>query len=457
MTDVYSYEYKKNSSKVGTFFTGLGVTAAVMVSQIGLVIFIMIITMIKTAVTAPNGDAFDAALKEIFEGSDFAAKASFWITILSLAVILIIYHHNYVTGEQRRGTFESVIPKLKDKKRIAFIFCITISALCLTTFLSLFILNLFPEKNESLTEAFEDLKMSGALYYLDVVLLGPIFEELLTRGLIMKISKKSFGMLGCIIINALMFSLLHGNIIQSFYVLPIGAVYAFLAFQFNSVIPSIFCHMFHNLIASLPSPGGPVGYIIYAVVMIGFGYLAYRLGKDQFPMFTEWKDMPVQPRAIPYAGSQARTYGNTTVVQTVSSFQKPTTDPSDDFSFFRNEVGRPAPQPVVSKPAQPSNTLSSVWKVNLIYRQKIDSVMKKTKYTEKLFSSKELAEKWLAGKGFVYGQNSYFKPMPEPYWFHRNDTRTDHVTVKIYEIKIDEGIKGDADNWLLELNKRTVS
>lgn len=364
MTNIYSYEYKKNSSKVGTFFIGLGITVAVMVSQIGLVLFFMVIKMIQTAVTAPNEKAFNAALDEIFKGSDFAAKITFLITVLCLAVILLIYYLNYVKGEQRRGTFESVLPKLKDKKNIAFIVCITICAFCMTTFLSAFISTLFPEKNESLTEAFENLKMSGALYYLDVVIVGPIFEEMLTRGLIMKISKKSFGMIGCVIINALIFSLLHGNIIQGFYVIPIGMVYAFIAFQFNSVIPSICCHMFHNLIASLPSPTGPLGFILYAVVMIVCGYLAYYFGKDQFPLFESKKDIPEQPRAALRTKAPAMATVNSSSQPQVRPIQRSVADPSADFSFFKNEVSRPdpapKPQPQLPKPVVSPNPISSV-------------------------------------------------------------------------------------------------
>ena len=71
MTNIYSYEYRENSSKVGTFFGALGVTIAVMVGQIGLVILFMIVKMIQTAVTAPNGKAFSAAMNGRSHGSAF--------------------------------------------------------------------------------------------------------------------------------------------------------------------------------------------------------------------------------------------------------------------------------------------------------------------------------------------------------------------------------------------------
>ena len=79
--------------------------------------------------------------------------------------------------------------------------------------------------------------------------------------------------------------------------------------------------------------------------------------------------------------------------------------------------------------------------------------MRNTKFTEKVFNTREQAEKWVASKGFVYGQNPHFKETEEPYWFHRMDTRTDHVTVKIYEMKLNEG-SNDNDSWINGLNDR---
>ena len=76
-----------------------------------------------------------------------------------------------------------------------------------------------------------------------------------------------------------------------------------------------------------------------------------------------------------------------------------------------------------------------------------------TRFTEKVFASKEQAEKWITDKGFVYGQNPYFKETPEPYWYHRLDTKTEHVTVKIYEMKLNEDMNPN-ENWIIKLNER---
>lgn len=199
--------------------------------------------------------------------------------------------------------------------------------------------------------------------------------------------------------------------------------------------------MFHNLLSTFFDFGGVFGIVLDILLFLIFGAAAYYLGRDYFPMFESKQVVPLKngpsPRPAspaPARPAQAPPRQNavrpaTNVTQNTSNIQKPVTDPSSDFSFFNNMP----PKTVTPKPA------GSVWKVNLIHRQRVDNVMRNTKFTEKVFNTKEQAEKWITSKGFVYGQNPHFKETPEPYWFHRMDTKTDHVTVKIYEMKVNEG------------------
>ncbi|MCR5232573.1 MAG: CPBP family intramembrane metalloprotease, partial [Lachnospiraceae bacterium] len=271
MKNIYSTEYNNRYSKVGNFMASFGITMLVAIGEIGMVIVIMIVKTIMAAVTTDSEENFNKAMDEIFSRSDFFAKTTLLITTIALIIVFICYYFSFVKHDMRKGIYESVFPKLKDKRLIGFIVCATISAFGVAGVLSGIISSLLPEKAETLTEVFEDLKLSGYLYFLDVVILGPIFEELVMRGLILKTSKKAFGMIGCMIINAILFSVFHGNIIQGFYTLPIGLFYAFLAFQFNSVIPTIFCHMFHNLLSTFFDFGGVFGIVLDILLFLIFG------------------------------------------------------------------------------------------------------------------------------------------------------------------------------------------
>ena len=84
--------------------------------------------------------------------------------------------------------------------------------------------------------------------YIAVMLAAPIAEELAFRGVILKKLKDSFGLVGCVIISALLFGIMHLNPMQSIYVLPMGAMFAFVAYKYDSVIPAIVAHILNNCI-----------------------------------------------------------------------------------------------------------------------------------------------------------------------------------------------------------------
>ena len=68
------------------------------------------------------------------------------------------------------------------------------------------------------------------------------------RGIIVQRSKRAFGVIGCMVITALMFGLFHMNIIQGLYVLPMGLFWGFVGYKYNSVIPCLICLLVDQLI-----------------------------------------------------------------------------------------------------------------------------------------------------------------------------------------------------------------
>ncbi|MCR5357061.1 MAG: CPBP family intramembrane metalloprotease [Lachnospiraceae bacterium] len=287
MKNIYSREYNNRSSKVATGFACLGIIAATVAIQVILVIAIIIAILIMKAFSMHDLSNFKNVVTEMLSGSDFISKLTVLITAISLVIALILYYFIYVNKDKKKGIYESVLPKLKNMKVSGSVLCMTVAGFALTSILAIFISSVFPEQADKLNSTFSLFQLSGPLYYLDILLIGPVFEELVVRGIILKMSKRSFGMIGCMVISAVSFSVIHGNIIQGFYVIPMGILYGFIAFQFNSVIPSIFCHMLHNLLATVITWDGTIGIIIYTVLILIVGFLAYYLGRDHFPMFEQ--------------------------------------------------------------------------------------------------------------------------------------------------------------------------
>lgn len=84
-----------------------------------------------------------------------------------------------------------------------------------------------------------------------VIFLGPIAEELLYRGLILTLLKP-FGKWLAVIVSALFFGLMHGNIAQAAAGFAGALIFGLVAIHCNSIVPTVIIHILNNLIVSYP-------------------------------------------------------------------------------------------------------------------------------------------------------------------------------------------------------------
>lgn len=82
-----------------------------------------------------------------------------------------------------------------------------------------------------------------------VALIGPITEEFVFRGFIMK-SLKPYGKVFAICVSALMFSLMHADIFQLLFTLVAGVILGYVAMEY-SIHASIILHIINNALFSL--------------------------------------------------------------------------------------------------------------------------------------------------------------------------------------------------------------
>lgn len=84
--------------------------------------------------------------------------------------------------------------------------------------------------------------------YLYTVLLGPISEEILFRGLIQK-TVMPWGKRLAILTSAFLFGIFHGNLVQTPYSFAVGLLLGYVAAEY-SIGWSMVLHMFNNLVLS---------------------------------------------------------------------------------------------------------------------------------------------------------------------------------------------------------------
>lgn len=92
---------------------------------------------------------------------------------------------------------------------------------------------------------------NGIFRVTTVMLLAPVYEELVFRGISLSSSRRAFTCRHsdaiAILLSALLFALYHGNLVQFCYALPMGILLALLATWTSSLLPSILLHITINV------------------------------------------------------------------------------------------------------------------------------------------------------------------------------------------------------------------
>lgn len=281
-------EAKKPRKKfINTPWCAILFAACLFVIALGIQIVTSIVGVIPTAVkvmmeVGGDMDAYTVKMTEATQGGNLIVILEIISVILALIFSLVAYYFGFVRRDIKKKTFESVLPKLLNVNSISFLICGSVAVMSIASVLSVLTRLMFPEMENLLNQALDlSLGDNMAVAMFIVAFLAPISEELLVRGLLVRHTRNAFGLVGCIIMSTIFFSLYHMNPIQAIYVIPMGIFWGFIAYKFNSVIPSIICHMINNFGSGFLNMaiGSEVNKIwIYVVIFIVFTAITVFLG-----------------------------------------------------------------------------------------------------------------------------------------------------------------------------------
>lgn len=279
---------ERKPGKVGNFFFCLGVVVAMVLLQFVVVVAGMIPVAVK--IYLENKDSMTVYMEkytEYISTSSLMTYLELIYVIVGITVAGIWYYFGYVRKAKKAGCYRSVWPALKRGKSVLFLLMGSLACFSVAALLQVGISLLFPGTAQALEENM-DLMLGGDAFIgmMAVVLLAPIHEELVMRGIILQHSKRVHGIVGCMILSALLFGLFHMNIIQGVYVLPMGLFWAYVGYRYNSVVPCMICHMLNNLLGTvIGSLLDPFEYVIvYALMAVVFGAVTAVIARKM-----EWK------------------------------------------------------------------------------------------------------------------------------------------------------------------------
>ncbi|MDQ0150332.1 CPBP family intramembrane glutamic endopeptidase [Eubacterium multiforme] len=128
-----------------------------------------------------------------------------------------------------------------------------------------------------------------------IIVVLPIFEEILFRGLVFYELRERFSVIATVIIQALIFGIWHLNPLQAVYTFFAGIIFGVILVFTNSIWGSIIAHIIYNLLGSLCIPaliyflGDSVDiymYIIVGIILFILGiilmYKQYKRSKRKY-------------------------------------------------------------------------------------------------------------------------------------------------------------------------------
>ena len=212
--------------------------------------------------------------QDIVQSTAFKMSGNISITCVSLAIIMVGMHAMF------RGQLGSWL-KPDRKKVSAGVLWSTPDHVVnlLATMLVNYLVMILGNSGISVPDADFTIKQPSAaaiiLQAAYTILAAPLIEEILYRGMILSVLSK-YGKSPAILLSALCFGLMHGNIPQAAGAFISGLLYAIVAVESGSIVPSIIMHSFNNLMAELTDLTAAMGIdnngtiVTCIIVVVGF-------------------------------------------------------------------------------------------------------------------------------------------------------------------------------------------
>lgn len=183
--------------------------------------------------------------------------------IVTIAIIYLLY-----SNSTRKLLNRDVYRKI-DLKSIGNIILLGIGLSVIILILTSILTSIFPSYLH-VQNQLQSTK-SSILQLLIVIVIIPICEEILYRRIIFDYLRKNYNIISAIIIQALIFGIAHGNIVQGIYAFILGIPLALLYMEFNSLWSNTILHIVINLLGVLIIPTivsiNPL--LSYVVILIG--------------------------------------------------------------------------------------------------------------------------------------------------------------------------------------------
>ncbi|ACB84175.1 CPBP family intramembrane glutamic endopeptidase [Natranaerobius thermophilus] len=192
------------------------------------------------------------------------------MTIASIIGIIIYLVYLSVRGD-RPGEFLEFNPTNVPIVVMSLVLGAGVALFLNSIFAAIEIERFFGEEMEMLQDVID--RGGLGIRFLSVGIVIPIFEEVMYRGMIFNDLKRNLNMNLAILIQAIIFGILHANLYQFVYVVPAGILLA-LVYQWTAtLLAPILIHISWNsmsLVMNEYFPGEILAFVNYGLIVVGF-------------------------------------------------------------------------------------------------------------------------------------------------------------------------------------------
>ncbi len=107
----------------------------------------------------------------------------------------------------------------------------------------------FPQSEQAYQETIQSLIKSPVTSFLQVCVTAPVIEEILMRGFVLSGLKNNYGIIKALLFSALLFAIMHFNMVQTLSAFVSGLILGLLYIRTNSVFCCIIAHCSYNTIS----------------------------------------------------------------------------------------------------------------------------------------------------------------------------------------------------------------
>lgn len=255
--------------RIGYFFLALLPIVISFMLQVGCLIVIVLVEMILKAMDGTLAGIGTNSVEFMNFYTDLVySKASLGMFVYHVVGILAFGLWYYLSFKKPRPTLRQSFKMVSGKSIIVSV----IGGLALGFFANgtVILESIFlPSIVERFNEMAEIAGLGTDVWaIIAAIILAPIGEELLCRGLTLKFAEKSFGKFWIAnVMQALLFGVLHANWVQGIYAFGIGLFLGWLVKRYKTILPAMLVHFVINF-----SNSTWMGYVmepIEATVMSG--------------------------------------------------------------------------------------------------------------------------------------------------------------------------------------------